>query len=91
MAPANARSGIWVDQEQFPGVAGKPLADAAVSTTVRSTNGVPLVVERAMWWPGDSNTLARGAQLGGRDGDGYELGAWPKARWAALARTRPTC
>jgi probable HAF family extracellular repeat protein len=55
-APANSRSGIWVDQEEFPGVVGKPLADAAVSTTVRSTNGVPLVVERAMWWPGDSGT-----------------------------------
>ena len=35
---------------------GTPLANAAVSTTVRSTNGVPLVVERAMWWPGDSTT-----------------------------------
>jgi hypothetical protein len=45
-----------VDEEQVPGVAGKPLANAAVSTTVRSTNGVPLVVERAMWWPGDSST-----------------------------------
>ena len=56
MAPANARSGIWVDQEEFPGVPGKPLANAAVSTTVQSTNGVPLVVERAMWWPGDSST-----------------------------------
>jgi hypothetical protein len=56
VAPANARSGIWVDQEEFPGVAGKPLADAAVSTTVTSTNGVPVVVERAMWWPGDSTT-----------------------------------
>jgi uncharacterized membrane protein len=55
-ASANARSGIWVDEEIFPGVAGKPLADAAVSTTVQSTNGVPLVVERAMWWPGDSST-----------------------------------
>ena len=56
VAPANSRSGIWVDQEQFPGVPGTPLANAALSTTVRSTNGVPLVVERAMWWPGDSNT-----------------------------------
>lgn len=26
------------------------LASTAVSTTVRSTNGVPIVVERAMWW-----------------------------------------
>ena len=39
-----------------PACAGTPLADAALSTTVRSTNGVPLVVERAMWWPGDSST-----------------------------------
>ena len=35
---------------------GLPLANAALSTTVKSTNGVPLVVERAMWWPGDSST-----------------------------------
>ena len=55
-APATSRSGIWVDEETFAGVAGKPLADAAVSTTVESINNVPLVVERAMWWPGDSNT-----------------------------------
>jgi probable HAF family extracellular repeat protein len=55
-APANSRSGIWVDEETFTGVAGKPLADAAVSTTVESVNDVPLVVERAMWWPGDSNS-----------------------------------
>jgi probable HAF family extracellular repeat protein len=55
-APANARSGIWVDEETFTGVAGKPLADAAVSTTVESMNNVPLVVERAMWWPADSST-----------------------------------
>lgn len=56
VAPANSRSGIWVDQEQFAGVPGLPLADAALSTTVTSTNGVPLVVERAMWWPGTSDT-----------------------------------
>ena len=56
VAPANSRSGIWVDHEQFPGVPGTPLANAALSTTVRSTNGVPLAVERAMWWPGDSTT-----------------------------------
>jgi hypothetical protein len=27
------------------------LADTAVSTLIRSTNGVPVLVERAMWWP----------------------------------------
>ena len=56
VATANQRSGVWVDVEQFPGVAGFPLADVAVSTKVQSTNGVPLIVERAMWWPGDSST-----------------------------------
>lgn len=36
---------IWVDHED------PALADTAVSTVVRSTNGQPVVVERAMWWP----------------------------------------
>ncbi|WP_162271361.1 BACON domain-containing protein [Luteitalea pratensis] len=56
MAPASARSGIWVDYDEIPGVAGHPLADVALSTTVESLNGVPLVVERTMWWPGDGTT-----------------------------------
>lgn len=55
-APANSRSNIWVDLEQFDGVAGLPLADVAVSTTVEVLNQVPVVVERAMWWPGTSDT-----------------------------------
>jgi hypothetical protein len=52
-APANSRSNIWVDLEQIPGEPGLPLADVALSSTVASTNGVPIIVERAMWWPGD--------------------------------------
>jgi hypothetical protein len=43
---ANSRFNIWVDQ------AAAALADTAVSTTIRTTNGVPVIVERAMWWPG---------------------------------------
>jgi hypothetical protein len=42
---AASRFNIWVDYE------GGRLGDTAVSTTVRSTNGVPIIVERAMWWP----------------------------------------
>jgi hypothetical protein len=50
--PANSRFTIWVDEEQFPANSGnKVLANAAVSTRVRSTNDVPIIVERAMWWP----------------------------------------
>jgi hypothetical protein len=56
VAAPNSRSNIWVDMEEIPGVPGRPLSDVAVSTTVRSTNGVPLIVERAMWWPGGSGT-----------------------------------
>lgn len=41
-----SRFNIWVDAE------GGVLADTAVSTTITSTNGVPVLVERAMWWPG---------------------------------------
>ncbi len=48
----NSRFNIWVDLEDIPG-SGLVLADTAVSTTVESTNGVPIIVERAMWWPGD--------------------------------------
>jgi hypothetical protein len=47
---ANSRFTIWVDQED------PLLTDTAVSTTVASTNGVGIIVERAMWWPGDSPT-----------------------------------
>jgi subtilisin-like proprotein convertase family protein len=43
---ANSRFTIWVDLEDLL------LENTGVSTTVTSTNGVPVIVERAMWWPG---------------------------------------
>ena len=46
--PGNSRFNIWVDQE--PG-----LANAALSTRITSTNAVPIIVERAMWWPGPTS------------------------------------
>ena len=67
--PANSRFNIWVDYEDAR------LADTAVSTTVRAANGVPIIVERAMWWPGPRRRLVRGAQLGGSDGDRHDVGA----------------
>jgi hypothetical protein len=42
---AGSRVTIHVDLEDAQ------LANTAVSTTLRSLNGVPIVVERAMWWP----------------------------------------
>jgi hypothetical protein len=47
---ANSRRTIWVDMEEFDGE-GRALADVAVSTSLTSTNGVPVIVERTMWWP----------------------------------------
>jgi hypothetical protein len=50
-----SRLTIWADDEQIPAGSGiRPLANVAVSTTITSTNGVPIIVERAMWWPGPS-------------------------------------
>jgi hypothetical protein len=43
--PANARRTVIVAQED------PRLAQTTVATTVESLNGVPVVVERAMWWP----------------------------------------
>lgn len=59
--PAHSRFNIWVDQEELPVGSGHyPLADTAVSTTITSTNGVPLIVERSMWWPGSTDTWLEG-------------------------------
>ncbi|MGE3840786.1 MAG: choice-of-anchor Q domain-containing protein [Vicinamibacterales bacterium] len=43
---ANSRFNIWVD------TVDAALADTAVSTVIASTNAVPIIVERSMWWPG---------------------------------------
>ena len=45
VARAHSRLTIGVHEEDLG------LARAAVSTTLRSTNGVPVLAERAMWWP----------------------------------------
>ena len=48
-----SRLTIWVDDVELPAGSGqRPLAHGSVSTAVRVTNGVPVIVERAMWWPG---------------------------------------
>jgi hypothetical protein len=49
--PAQSRQTIYVDDERFPDPDGPQLlADTAVAARITST--VPIVVERAMWWPG---------------------------------------
>jgi hypothetical protein len=52
---ANSRSNIWLDLETFPdGQGGQltALADTAVAVVLDVLNGVPIVAERSMWWPG---------------------------------------
>jgi hypothetical protein len=52
IVPGNSRYTIWVDEEQFPAGSGnKALANSSMSMRVRSTNAVPIIVERSMWWP----------------------------------------
>jgi len=41
----HSRKTIWVDNDDYR------LTNTPVSTSIHSTNGVPVVVERAMWWP----------------------------------------
>jgi glucose/arabinose dehydrogenase len=48
-----SRQNVWVDSDP-------ELAATDVSTVVRSTNGVPIVVERAIWWPGTFDTWHEG-------------------------------
>lgn len=47
---ANSRFNIWVDLED------PLLADTAVSVILSTTGGVPVIVERSMWWPGSAAT-----------------------------------
>jgi hypothetical protein len=47
-----SRYTIYVDDEQLPAGSGqRPLASAALSMRITSTNGTPIIVERSMWWP----------------------------------------
>jgi Tol biopolymer transport system component/subtilisin-like proprotein convertase family protein len=50
----NSRQNIWVNFDTPDGTTGFPLRNVALSTKVEVTNGVPIIVERAMWWPTDS-------------------------------------
>ncbi len=73
VASANSRLTIGVHAE------GPELAATPVSTTVTSTNGVPVLVERAMWWPAtapewyeghnSAGVLASGEKWGLADGE----------------------
>ena len=46
LARAKSRTTVWVDQED------PRLASTAVSVQLAASGNVPIIVERAMWWPG---------------------------------------
>jgi hypothetical protein len=75
---ANSRFTIYVGQDD------PRLRGTAVSTTVESTNGVPVIAERAMWWPagdwreghnspGATETGTRWALAEGEDGGEHQM------------------
>jgi hypothetical protein len=66
--PPNSRFNIWVDFE------GPELADTAVATTFRVTNGVPVVIERAMWWSGGVASWYEGHNTAGATVTGEKWG-----------------
>ena len=53
-APRNGRFTIWVDDEEIPTASGATAGQRGRVDDDQSTNGVPIIVERAMWWPGPS-------------------------------------
>lgn len=71
VVPALSRATVWVDAlgQNSDLIAQNPdyarLADTAVSTDVIVDNGVGILVERSMWWPGDSRTWAEAHNSGG--------------------------
>ena len=76
--PANGRFTIWVDDERIPAGSGvRPLDHVAVSSTITSTNGIPIIVERTMWWPSPALTAAFWAEAHNSPGT-----TAPATRWA---------
>ena len=68
-----------------PAAAG---VDTPVAMRVTSTNGVPIIVERAMWWPQPAWYEAHNAP--GDDRDRHALGDRPAATSAGRPAPKPT-
>jgi glucose/arabinose dehydrogenase len=93
IVPAESRLTLWVD------ALDPKLASAAVSVVVESENGVDVVVERAMWWPGPTAVSWREAHASGGVLDaaarwlvagGESGGTRQAATYLLIANTGPT-
>ena len=67
------------------------LASANMSTVVTSTNGVPIVVERAMWWPAPGYNWQEAHNSPGEIVTGTALGGGGRRVGRGAAASRPTC
>jgi hypothetical protein len=90
--PPNSRFNVWVDYEE------EKLASRPVSAVFDATNGVPIIVERTMWWPGPTaafweeahnspgttRTATRWAV-----GEGEEGGTQKRSTFLLLSNTSP--
>lgn len=93
VVPGKSRLTLWVD------ALDPQLSSTGVSVSVQSQNGVPVVVERAMWWPGPTAatwleahasagvtaTAARWLVAGGESGGGRG-----SATYVLIANNGPT-
>jgi hypothetical protein len=88
--PPNSRFNIWMDLED------ERLAASAVSANIESTNGVPIIVERTMWWPGptaaqwaEAHNSPGAAETGTRWAlaEGEQGGTQKRATFILLANT----
>ena len=90
--PANGRFTIWVDDEEIPAGSGLRPLTTSPCRRITSTNDVPIVVERTMWWPGPELTATTGPRRTTRPARRApaDAGRWPRARSAGPGRPRPT-
>lgn len=88
--PAQSRFTVWVDQEDAV------LANTALSAVLASVDDVPIVVERAMWWPGPSpanwyegHNSAGATETGTKWAlaDGEQGGDWDAETFVLVANT----
>jgi hypothetical protein len=79
---AESRETVWVDQEVLDD--GRSLADAALSVRVESD--VPILAERAMWWPGSYATWHE-AHAGVGAGGGCARWVVAEGEWSATTET----
>ena len=86
--PTAASPSGWTTSRFRRGAAVRPLDNVAVSSTITSTNGVPIIVERTMWWPSPALTASYWTEAHNSPGATRRrrAGRWRRAKWAGRKR-----